>query len=186
MRTIKQQIKDVIQKDINEEVSSNLLFEEVKKVLKPFIGKPYNKRMDTALKKHFGDEYHVYVERIASLINLKIKGPWKGQSEYNQQNGFSLLIGYNSTETYQEGDGTREGQGINYFSLCYGNAALERIKQNKAFLKSDKKLDKLAKGIELFNEAKSILDSKEFDAYVMPSRYDINRAFKLKEGLLND
>lgn len=179
LSTIKK-IIETIELDIKNEQSSNALFEEVKKVFKPFIGKPYTKRMETALKNHLGDGYHIYIERVASLINLHIKGPWKDQSEYNKQNGFSMLIGYSTTETYQEGDGTREGQGINYFSLCYGNATLERIEANKKFLKS-KKVEKLAEGIDLYHEAKKILSDETLGSYRFPARYGIERAFNLRD-----
>jgi hypothetical protein len=179
--TTKQKVINEIEKYNRESKAGRLLFEEVKKSLKPFIGKPYSKRMDTALKAHFGSEFSVYIERFASLINLKLKGPWENQSEYHQQSGFSMLIGYNTTETYQEGSAEEKHSGINYFSGSYGHHSLEREKANEKVLKSNAKLEKLAKAIDLREESKKLLSGKDFESYYFPARFEIDRTFKLKE-----
>lgn len=172
-------IKKVIEQYNNEGKSNNLLFEEIKKALKPFIGKPINKRLETALKKHFGDEFLIYLERIGSLVNLKIKGNWKGQSEYRKQNGYSFLLGYSDTLTYEEGSSTEKFSGFNYFSCSYGDASLERVDKNKKLLRSPKKLEKLVDAINKYHEALKVLNDDEFSSYHFPARYLVDKVFNI-------
>lgn len=172
-------VKKVIEQYNSEEMSDNLLFEEIKKALKPFIGKPINKRIETALKKHFGDEYLIYIERIGSLVNLKIKGNWKDQGEYRKQNGYSFHFGYSDTLTYEEGSSTEKFSGFNYFSCSYGDASLERIDKNKKLLRSPKKLEKLVDAINKYNEALKVFDDSDFSSYHFPARYLIDKTFSI-------
>lgn len=172
-------IKKIIEQYNNEEKSDNLLFEEIKKALKPFIGKPINKRLETALKKHFGDDYFIYLERIGSVVNLKVKGNWKDQSEYRKENGHSFHLGYSDNLTYEEGDSKEKFSGFNYFSISYGDASLERIERNKKLLRSPKKLEKLADAINKYHEALKVLNDSEFSSYHFPARYLVDKAFNL-------
>ena len=173
-----EEIKALITKEIIEEKADNAIFEELKKALRPFIGKPYTKHLETAVKKHFGNDYSVYLERISSLIYMNIKGPWPNQSEYRLNDGHRILIGYSETPTYQEGTSEEKHSGINYFSSYYGDAALERIKQNEKMLKS-KKLERMALAIDLINEGKKMLKNEAFSSYLFPSRHVIDKKFNL-------
>jgi hypothetical protein len=160
-------------------MSKAITIEEIKKVLKPFIGKPINKRLETALKKHFGDEFLIYLERIGSLVNLKIKGDWKGQSEYRKQNGYSFLLGYSDTLTYEEGSSSEKFSGFNYFSCSYGDASLERVDKNKKLLRSPKKLENLADAINKYHEALKVLNDGEFSSYHFPARQLVDEVFNI-------
>ena len=172
-------IKKVIEQYNNEEMSDNLLFEEIKKVLKPFIGKPINKRLETSLKKHFGDDYLIRIDRVGSLVNLIFKGYWKGQGQYRKENGYSFHLGYSDTLEYQEGTSKEKFSGFNYFSLSYGDASLERIEQNKKLLRSPKKLEKLTDAINKYHEALNVLNESEFSSYHFPARYLVDEVFKI-------
>lgn len=152
---IENKIRLVVEKSIAREQLGLDRHELIVKHLKPFEGKLITKRIETALNKVFVN-HEVHIDRRASLINLEI---WK--KHYKDGDHTSHLLGYSDSFTrsetsniYREGVYDKEYSGFEYYDNCHGNAAKQRVKRDKTFLKNGS-VQKLAASVKTFLEAKA-------------------------------
>ena len=163
-------IKKSIQEHINEDQMNNNIYLKVFDALKKHDGETITKRLANSVEKTLGPEYNVKYCTNYGMYNIEVKFKSEPYDKYRR-----FLIGYDSDPERKfrllSGDvnasknSLYSERGFDYFSICYGKAAADRIAENKKFLKSSK-IQELAdchdEKIEIEKRLKKI---KSFPAY---------------------
>lgn len=177
-----EQIKKAVQDYIDDDQKNNDLYLKVFEAIKKCDGQKITKRIATTVQKALGPEYNVYFSDQYGQYHLRIK---KANETTNHWKDF--LIGYH-TDTgkifrLESGDknksvnGLYSERGFDYYNICFGSAAVERIKMNKKVLASGK-LEKLAE----LHDQKTLIDQQidklKLESFTFPAMYNVQKALK--------
>lgn len=174
LENIKKEVIREIQKYIDKDADSVIHFNIVKKALKPFIGKPLSKRLATAVQKAYGDDYITYWQTGYGQRYIEVKHK---KESWDQNRRY--FLGYDTTESYQEGDSKVPHSGFNYYSGSMGDFAEERIEKNKKILANGKAIDAIVMSIYHARMSEKLWDENVPGSYDFPALY---RVEKLKGG----
>jgi hypothetical protein len=162
METVKKittdQVKALIQAQIDRENQSIYLHNEIVKVLKNFEGKAISKRIATALQKIHPD-WTVFYDTNYGMFHLSI---WGGDTGLKYDSRYSALIGYESEPEVSIGE-SKYSRGFEYFDCCNGSAAIERNIARQATIDNPVRIEDMVKALNDYSESLANLE-KTIDA----------------------
>lgn len=171
-----EQIKNVIQRDIESELTGIRLFEAFKKATAKFDGKKITKAIATAFEKELNNPSYTvsYVYQYGMFYIYVWSGP--NQIPFNER--IVMHLGYGSDPVFHIGESSKQHSGVNYYCNSIGDAAKERNAQRLSLLNDSKAIQRIVDTLNNYTKAKEALD--EMDSITNPSVYSILRAAEIK------
>lgn len=138
----KEQIKTDLKAMLVEAIEQNkvniAIYDAVESVLKTMEGKPFSKRIETAVKKILPD-YIIAYSKNYGMFHLRV---WGNGIDWNHSINF--LLGYNSNPFIQVGKSEERHSGFAYFSNCYGQAEKDRMAASEKILNNEEELERVS------------------------------------------
>ncbi|MFW6008629.1 MAG: hypothetical protein ACOCP8_05115 [archaeon] len=177
----KKQIKDFIINKIKTRIKRDeenfKIYKEVLNLLPQFQDKKITKRIANKIQKALPDYNIIYDDDCFNNITLKIQA--------NDEDEFKhFTLGHKCFQ-----DKTNPYFDIKIFvhkNICYGKAALQRIKDNKEILNNNKVLDDMCEGIERLlkarediQKAKTKINNYNKDVIQYGFLFDVKKKFDI-------
>lgn len=157
-------VKSVLD-SINEDTENNAFFNRLLEVVKGYEGKTYSKRLvtaiDKALKAAFPDgSACAYEYKIASMFYVRVMLP-----KHPDKKHLDFLAAYDTTPVITV-------ENFKRFNIWAGEAAVERVKENKAWLECEGNVDYLADSVLTIAINNAAIEKTIGD---LPAKYAIER-----------
>jgi len=159
------QVKDTIQKCMDDAQADLTLATEIMETLRPFVGKKITKRMATAVEK-IG--YTVYYDTSYSWRSLKV---WGKGIKMDDRKSFNL--GYFSESENFSIEIVENQRGFKELNACYLEAAEERINKNLQVFLNKEQCNLMARKLNAYVEA--VEQYKDMDSYEFPALYSVQK-----------
>jgi hypothetical protein len=148
-----EQIRTVIQANLDEEIVVNAFAVRVSEILKKFDGKKVTRRMATALQKAM-PEHTMFYNTDFDMPKITVNRI-AGDKSYPKENKITFYLG-GGKDSWKNPNFDHEAF-VNHHAICYLGAAVERCEKRKELLQDSEWLMKTAKALVNYLEASEVV-----------------------------